>query len=94
MSKGDGQFVNSSVLKNSPSGRWTITCNRVVVLTLAHFYFASCRRIVGIISKDSILIKLDLLESSPSIQRIKLPFLERRLEFLNECFEEELTWEA
>ena len=64
--------------KNGPSGRWTITRGRVVAVT--------CR--------DPILVRIVLLESSPSIEGIKLSFPERGLELLNDCVEEELTGEA
>ena len=80
--------------RNGLSGRWTITCRRIVAVTLAGLYFAGRGRVVAVTCNDPILICIVLLKSSPTIEGIKLPFLERGLELLSDCVGEELTWEA
>ena len=80
--------------RNGPSGRWTITRGRIVVVTLACLYFARRGRVVVVTCRDPILVRIVLLESSLTIEGIKLPFPERGLELLSECVGEELTWEA
>ena len=80
--------------RNGSSGRWTITRGRIVAVTLAGLYFAGQGRVVAITCRDPILVRIVLLESSPAIEGIKLPFLERRLELLSDCIGQELTWEA
>ena len=80
--------------RNGPSGRWTIICGRIVVVTLVGLYYAGRGRVVAVTCRDPILVHIVLLESSPTIEGIKLPFPERRLELLNDCVGEELTWEA
>ena len=77
--------------RNGPSRRWTISCNRVVELTLARLYFARHEMVVRITCRDPILVRIVLLESSSSIQGIKLLFPERWLEFLSNSVGEELT---
>ena len=79
---------------NGPSGRWTITRGRIVAVTLKGLYFAGRGRVVAVTCRDPILVRIVLLESSPTIEGIKLPFPERELELLSDCFGEELTWEA
>ena len=76
--------------RNGPSRRWGITRDRDVALTRTCLYFVGRKRIVGLICRDRILVRIVLLESSPSIQGIKLPFPERRLEFLCDCIGKEL----
>ena len=80
--------------RNSSSGRWTISRERIIVVTLAILYFATRGRVVWITCKDPILVQIFLLESSPSIEGIKLPFPERELELLSNYVGEELTWKA
>ena len=80
--------------KNGSSGRWTITRGRIVAVTLASLYFASRGRVVAVTCRDPILVRIVLLESSPAIEGIKLPFPERGLELLSDCVGQELTWEA
>ena len=80
--------------RNGPSGRWTITRGRIVAVTLAGLYFVGRGRVVVVTCRDPILVRIVLLESSPTIKGIKLPFLERGLELLSDCIGEELTWEA
>ena len=80
--------------RNGPSGRWTITRGRIVAVTLASLYYAGRGRVVAVTCKDPILVRIVLLELSPAIEGIKLPFPERRLELLSDCVGEELTWEA
>ena len=80
--------------RNGPFGRWTITRGRIVAVTLAGLYFVGQGRVVPITCRDLILVQIVLLESSPTIEGIKLPFPERGLELLSECVREELTWEA
>ena len=80
--------------KNGPSERWTITRGRIVAVTLARLYFAGRGRVVAVTCRDPILVHIVLLESSPTIEGIKLPFPERRLELLSDCVGEDLTWEA
>ena len=80
--------------RNRPSGRWTITCGRIVAVTLVGLYFAGQGRVVAITCRDSILVRIVLLKSSPTIEGIKLPFSERGLELLSDCIGEELTWKA
>ena len=77
--------------RNGPSGRWTITHGRIVAVTLAGLYFARRGRVVAVTCRDPILVRIVLLESSPTIEGIKLPFPEKGLELLNECVGEELT---
>ena len=81
-------------IKNGPSGRWTITRGRIVAVTLAGLYFAGRGRVVAVTCRDTILVCIVLLELSPTIEGIKLPFPERRLELLSDYVGEELTWEA
>ena len=81
-------------IRNGPSGRWTITCGRIVAVTLAGLYFAGRGRVVAVTCRDPILVRIVLLESSSTIEGIKLPFPERGLELLSDCVGEELTWEA
>ena len=71
-----------------------ITRGRMVAMTLAGLYFAGRGRIVAVTSRDLILIRIVLLESSPLIEGIKLPFPKRGLELLCDCIGEELAWEA
>ena len=80
--------------RNGPSRRWTITRGRIVAVTLAGLYFAGRGRVVAVTCKDPILVHIVLLESSPTIEGVKLPFLERGLELLSDCVGEEITWEA
>ena len=80
--------------KNGSSGRWTITRGRIVAVTLAGLYFTRRGRVVGVTCRDPILVRIVLLESSPAIEGIKLPFPERGLELLSDCVGQELTWEA
>ena len=63
-------------------------------MTLAGLYFAGQGRVVAVTYRDPILVRILLLESSPAIEGIKLPFLERGLELLSDCVGQELTWEA
>ena len=79
---------------NGSSRRWTFTRGRIVALTLAGLYFAGRGRVVAVTCRDPILVQIILLESSPAIEGIKLPFLERGLELLSDCVGQELTWEA
>ena len=79
--------------RNKPSTRWTITRKRIVAMTLACLYFAGQSRVLQVTYRDPILVRIVLLESSPSIEGIKLLFLERRLELLSDCIGEEFTWE-
>ena len=67
---------------------------RIVAVTLAGLYFARQGRVVAVTCRDLILVRIVLLESSPTIERIKLPFPERGLELLSDCVGEELNWEA
>ena len=88
---------NSSVeafTRNGPSGRWTITRGRIVAVTLAGLYYAGRGRVIAVTCRDPILVRIVLLESSPTIKGIKLPFPERGLELLSDYVGEELTWEA
>ena len=64
------------------------------MVTLASLYFAGRRIVVAVTCRDPILVRIVLLESSLTIEGIKLPFPERGLELLSECIGEELTWEA
>ena len=80
--------------KNGSSRRWTITRGRIVVVTLAGLYFAGRGRVVAVTCRDPILVRIVLMESSPAIEGIKLPFSERGLELLSDCVGQELTWEA
>ena len=80
--------------KNGSSGRWMITCGRIVAVTLASLYFAGRGRVVAVTCRDPILVRIVLLESSSAIEGIKLPFPERGLELLSDCVGQELTWEA
>ena len=80
--------------RNGPSGRWTITHGRIVAVTLVGLYFAGQGRVVAVTCRDPILVRIVLLESSPTIEGIKLPFSERGLELLSDCVGEEFTWEA
>ena len=63
-------------------------------MTLAGLYFAGRGRVVAVTCRDPILVQIVLLESSPEIEGIKLPFSERGLELLSDCVGQELTWEA
>ena len=67
---------------------------RIVEVTLTGLYFAGRGRVVVVACRDPILVRIVLLESSLSIEGIKLPFPKRGLELLSECVGEELTWEA
>ena len=80
--------------RNGPSRRWMITHGRIVAVTLADLYFVGRGRVVAVTCRDPILVCIVLLESSPTIEGIKLPFPERGLELLSDCIGEELTWEA
>ena len=80
--------------RNGPSGRWTITRGRIVAVTLAGLYFVGRGRVVAVTCSDPIFVRIVLLESSPTIEGIKMPFPERGLELLSDCVGEELTWEA
>ena len=80
--------------KNGSSGRWTITCGRIIAVILAGLYFAGRGRVVAVTCRDPILVRIILLESCPAIEGIKLPFPERGLELLSDCVGQELTWEA
>ena len=80
--------------KNGPSGRWTITCRRIVAVTLVGPYFVGRRRVVAVTCRDPILVRIVLLESNLAIEGIKLLFPERGLELLSDCVGQELTWEA
>ena len=77
--------------KNSSSGKWMITCGRIVAMTLVGLYFVGRGRVVRVTCRDPILVRIVLLESSPSIEGIRLPFLERGLELLSDCVGEEFT---
>ena len=77
--------------RNGPSGRWTITRGRIVAVTLAGLYFAGRGRVVAVICRNPILVRIVLLESSPTIEGIKLPFSKSGLELLSDCVGEELT---
>ena len=79
---------------NGPFGRWTITRGRIVAVTLAGLYFVGQGRVFAVTCRDPILVRIVLLELSPTIEGIKLPFPERGLELLNDCVGKELTWEA
>ena len=81
-------------IRNGPSGRWMITRGRIVAVTLAGLYFAGRGRVVAVTCRDPILVRIVLLESSPTIEGVKLPFLERGLELLSDCIGEDITWEA
>ena len=80
--------------RNGPSRKWTITRGRIVAVTLAGLYFVGRGRVVAVTYRDLILVRIVLLESSPTIEGIKLPFPKRGLELLSDCVGEELTWEA
>ena len=80
--------------RNGPSGRWTITRGRIVEVTLAGLYFAGRGRVVTVTCRDLILVCIILLESSPTIEGVKLPFSKRGLELLSDCVGEEITSEA
>ena len=80
--------------KNGPFGRWTITCGKIVTVTLAGLYCPSQGRVVAVSCRDLILVQIVLLESSPSIEGINLSFPERGLELLSDCVRQELIWEA
>ena len=80
--------------RNGPSGRWTIFRGRIVAMTLAGLSFVGRGRVVAVTCRDPILVRIVLLESSPTIKGIKLPFPKRGLELLSDCIGEELTWEA
>ena len=80
--------------KNGSSGRWTITRGIIVAVMLAGLYFAGRGRVVAVTCRDSILVRIVLLESSSAIEGIKLPFPERGLELLSDCVGQELTSEA
>ena len=80
--------------RNGPSGRWTITRGRIVAVTLAGLYYVGRERVFAVTCRDPILVRIVLLESSPTIEGIKLLFPERGLELLSDCVGEELTWEA
>ena len=80
--------------RNRPSRRWTITRGRIVAVTLACLYFVRRGKVVAVTCRDLILVRIVLLESSPTIEGIKLPFAERGLELLSDCIGEELIWEA
>ena len=85
---------NSSIeafSRNKPSERWTISCGRAMILTLARLYFVGSRMVVGITFKDPVLVRIVFLESSTSIQGIKLAFPKRGLESLSNCARDELT---
>ena len=71
-----------------------ITHGRVVAVTLTGLYFVGQGRVVVVICRDLTLVRIVLLESSPTIKGIKLPFPERGLELLSDYVGEELTWEA
>ena len=71
--------------KNKFSGRWTITCERIVAVTLASLYFGGRGQVVAVTCRDPILVQIVLLESSLAIKGIKLPFPERGLELLSDC---------
>ena len=77
--------------RNGHSGRWTITRGRIVAVTLAGLYYAGRGRVIAVTCRDPILVRIILLESSPAIEGIKLPFPERGLELLSDCVGEELT---
>ena len=63
-------------------------------MTLAGLYFAGRGRVVVVTCRDPILVRIVLLESSPAIEGIKLPFPERGLELLSDYVGQELIWEA
>ena len=63
-------------------------------MTLAGLYFAGRGRVVAVTCRDPILVRIVLLESSPVIEGIKMPFPKRRLELLRDCVGQELTWKA
>ena len=67
---------------------------RVVAMTLAGLYFTGRGRVVAVTCRDPILVRIVLLESSPSTEGIKLPFPKKGSELLSKCVGEELTWEA
>ena len=76
--------------RNGPFGRWTIICGRIVAMTLIDLYFASRGRVLRGTCRDPILVQIVFLELSPSIEEIKLPFLEKGLELLSDYVGEEL----
>ena len=63
-------------------------------MTLAGLYFVDRGRVVAVTCRDLILVRIVLLESSPTIEGVKLPFPERGLELLSDCIREKITWEA
>ena len=71
-----------------------ITRGRIIAVTLVGLYFVGRGRVVAVTCRDPILVRIVLLESSPAIEGIKLPFPERGLELLSDCVGQELTWEA
>ena len=71
-----------------------ITCGREVALTLVGLYYVGRGRVVRITCRDPILVRIVLLDTSPTTQGTRLPFLERRLELLCDCVGQELIWEA
>ena len=91
ISKGMDTLSIQAFSKNGPSGRWTITHERIVAVTLVGLYFAGRGRVVAVTCMDLIHVRIVLLESSPSIEGIKLPFPERGLELLSDYIGEELT---
>ena len=90
ITNGHGYFVNSSIHKERALRRWTITRKRVVVVTLIGLYFVGQGRVLWVTCRDPILVRIIFLESSPSIEEIKVPFLERGLESLSDYIGEEL----
>ena len=64
------------------------------MVTLTGLYYAGRGRVLAVTCRDPILVRIILLESSSTIEGIKLPFPERGLELLSDCVGKELTWEA
>ena len=76
--------------KNKNSASWMITRGREVALTLAGLYYVGQGRVVRVTCQDPILVRIVLLDTSPAIQGIRLPFPERGLELLCNCVGQEL----
>ena len=65
-----------------------------MALTLAGLYYVGRGRVVRVTCRDSILVRIVLLDTSPAIEDTRLPFPERGLELLCDCMGQELIWEA
>ena len=64
------------------------------MLTLVGLYCVGRRKVVRITCWDPILIRIVLLDTSPTIQGTRLSFPERGFEILCNCIGQELIWEA